>query len=904
MDGRVSKSVTFDAVKSIQPFYTGGAAVLDRVGRILATSLGEEVVLTDLSSGDQVESIEGDGEAVTSLAITPSGSHLAVCSRSNSMRIYSLKPGPSADNPIAIELLRTLKPHPTPVICSAIDETGTLLATGGADGTVKVWDIGAGFTTHTFKGHSGLITSLKFFEQHASDSGQVDSAKKANDKRKLNGDYKSSIPSQSRQQSANRLFRIASGGEDGNIRVWDLNLRKRIAALDSHASPVRSLDFSQEKGILISGSRDKTLVVWDAASWKRRKIIPVLEGIESIGFLSNAELVYTGGETARVRIWNITRGEELTAEQPAGNDEQVIVDIINCPLLSCLISVHADNSFVFHSVQTLEDTSGIPPLPTFRRISGTHDEIIDLAYLGRDQSLMALATNSEEVRIISVSEPNDEDNLPYFGADVGLLSGHSGIVICLDIDWSGCWVATGAKDNTLKLWSINADTLSFECYASFTGHAESVGAVALSKASPPLDSAAYVNPLSHPPSYMVSGSQDQTIKRWEISKKSKAPKALFTRKAHDKDINALAIHPTLPIFASASQDRLVKIWSLESGETIGILRGHRRGVWTVAFSPASTAPIPDENNDPSSKARGYLLTGSSDRTLKLWSLTVYTCLRTFEGHSNSILKTLWLPPSPSPSAPQPLLASSSADTLIKIWDASTGDCLTTLDNHSDRIWALGVSKAGALVSGSADAVLTFWANTTATTAAAVAEAQSTRIEADQALQNHIYAHNYRAAIPLALELDHPGRLLAIFENVIFFAPREEGSLIGVKAVDDVLASLSDEQVRILLRRVRDWFANSRHEQVAARLAEGLFKMYPAQRLARMRGVPELMPALRAHSERYYKKMCGWMDESYVLDYLLERMGMPPEVGVVGDAVGLEKMLERDMSLEGDVEMVD
>src|ERR1700753_2102705 len=96
-------------------------------------------------------------------SVTPSASHIILCSRSLSMRIYTLNHDQSNDS-LEPQLLRTLKPHQAPVVVSTTDTTGTLLATGGADGIVKVWDIKGGYVTHTFHGHSGLVTALHFFE--------------------------------------------------------------------------------------------------------------------------------------------------------------------------------------------------------------------------------------------------------------------------------------------------------------------------------------------------------------------------------------------------------------------------------------------------------------------------------------------------------------------------------------------------------------------------------------------------------------------------------------------------------------------------------------------------------------------------------------------------------------------
>ena len=80
------------------------------------------------------------------------------------MRFFALNASDAEDDTIELELLRTLKPHTSPVVTLATDRTGTLVGTGGADGVVKVWDIRGGYTTHTFHGHGGVVSALHFFE--------------------------------------------------------------------------------------------------------------------------------------------------------------------------------------------------------------------------------------------------------------------------------------------------------------------------------------------------------------------------------------------------------------------------------------------------------------------------------------------------------------------------------------------------------------------------------------------------------------------------------------------------------------------------------------------------------------------------------------------------------------------
>jgi U3 small nucleolar RNA-associated protein 13 len=826
------------------------------------------------------------------------------------MRIFDLTI--SDDGSIEPELLRTLKPHASPVVVSAVDRTGTLFATGGADGIVKVWDIRGGFVTHTFHGHSGVISALHFFEVDAAALKTDESSKKRKRKSKHEEDVTDGTKTLG--------YRLASGGEDGKVRIWNLHKRNSAAVLDAHVSVVRTLDYSSEENILLSGSRDKTVMIWDARTWKVRSTIPILEEVESAGFLEEGKLIFTGGETARIRIWSLSTGREITQEQPEGTETEAITEVIHDRALPYLLSVHADQTLLVHSTAALKDldTALIPALPILRRISGTHGQIIDIAYIGQDKSLLALATNSEEVRIVSINTATSSDTEVggnYFGADVALLKGHDDIIISMDSDWSGHWLATGSKDNTARLWRLDPSANSYESYATFTGHAESLGAVALPRTSPPKDSPAFLKPLENPPSFLITGSQDKTIKRWDVPKlsvDSSKTRATYTRKAHDKDINALATNPSSTLFASASQDRTVKIWSCEDGSTLGVLRGHRRGVWTVSFSPTGTnLNIPGATSG--SGGRGFVLTGSGDKTVRVWSLGDYSCLMTMEGHTNSILKALWLPPAQSSSSEDgtgqskdkrgPLVASAGGDGLVKVWEAQSGECAATLDNHEDRVWALTSrtptsSTSGTvgetLISGSGDGVLTLWTDTTTATALEQRNQASTLIESTQRLDNLVYGKNWREAIVLALQLDQPGRLLHLFKTVVESPEFEKKSWTGLKEVDLVVASLADEQVFILLKRCRDWNVNARNALIAQRVLRAIIEGFGMERLAGLKvrgsgvgksgGLKDVLNALRVYGERHFGRVSEMWDESFLVEFTLREMD-----GLLLDEDGVDKV---------------
>ncbi|PSB42152.1 hypothetical protein C7B67_25675 [filamentous cyanobacterium Phorm 6] len=124
---------------------------------------------------------------------------------------------------------------------------------------------------------------------------------------------------------------------------------------------------------------------------------------------------------------------------------------------------------------------------------------------------------------------------------------------------------------------------------------------------------------------------------------------------HSRSVISVAFSPDGKTLASASDDKTIKLWNLQTQKELKTLSGHSSVVISVAFSPDGKT----------------LASASEDKTIKLWNLQTQKELKTLSGHSSLVISVAFSPDGKT-------LASASTDKTIKLW---TWDV--------DRLMALG-----------------------------------------------------------------------------------------------------------------------------------------------------------------------------------------------------------------------
>jgi Tol biopolymer transport system component/cytidylate kinase len=155
---------------------------------------------------------------------------------------------------------------------------------------------------------------------------------------------------------------------------------------------------------------------------------------------------------------------------------------------------------------------------------------------------------------------------------------------------------------------------------------------------------------------------------------------------HAANISCVAVSPDGQQIVSGSWDKTVRVWDAHTGDELAVLEGHSRVVTSASFSPNGQ----------------QIVSGSSDKTVRVWNAQTGIQLAVLEGHSRVVTSALF-----SPDGQQ--IVSGSSDKTVRIWNAQTGDQLAVLEGHSNSVTSASFSPdAQHIVSGSHDNTVCVW----------------------------------------------------------------------------------------------------------------------------------------------------------------------------------------------------
>ena len=255
------------------------------------------------------------------------------------------------------------------------------------------------------------------------------------------------------------------------------------------------------------------------------------------------------------------------------------------------------------------------------------------------------------------------------GKTISRFKGHTGTIRTIAVDPDAQIAASGADDHAVILWNLKTG----KKIGVLNGHSKKVSSLSFSRDG----------------RFLLSGSADKTVRVWNVAEQ--ASTAVY--EGHKGEVSAIVTLPGKPIAISASasaKDRsVIKVWNYQNSIPLGNLTGHRGPVYALAVSLDGKK----------------LVSGSRDRTLKIWNIKLKRPIKTLgvlDGHRGAIRSVVI-------ADKGRLIASGSDDKTIIVWSAKSGEIIDKIKKHKAKILGITLSSNSKfLFSSAADKSVRVW----------------------------------------------------------------------------------------------------------------------------------------------------------------------------------------------------
>jgi WD40 repeat protein/class 3 adenylate cyclase len=552
--------------------------------------------------------LSGHNGAVRGVVFSPDGKILAAGGYDNTIILWDVQTGEQIGEP--------LQGHSDAVYSVAFSPEGKTLASAGADNTIILWDLNAHEQIgEPLRGHTVGVSTTGVNSIAFSPDGKI----------------------------------LASCGDDQNIILWDVQTHLQIGKpLQRHSSRVFSVSFSPDGKILASSSEDQTIILWDVATHQQvGGRLRHSDGI--VVFSPDGRILASSSEGNTIRLWDMQTHEQI-GESLRGHTN-TIFSIAFSPDGRTLASGSDDQTVILWDVQARQ-TIGKP-------LQGHNGRVFSVAF-SPDSS--TLASGSWDSTVILWKT----DGSQFVGKP---LPGESDAVSSIAFSPDEKTLAIGSYDNTITLWDQETGqqvgealeghdasvlSMAFSPNGKMLASADGLGKIQLwdihthSPIGEPFKGQIGVGGVAFSPDgkTLASGGEDQIITLWDVPSRQQIGEPLHINSG---PIESVIFSPDGKSIAIGSRDGIVILWSVETNQPIGeALQGHVGPVSSVTFSPDGKT----------------LASGSWESAVFLWDVQTHQRIGApLLGHTQRVLGIAF-----SPDGKTLVSGSDDHTMIVRDWD--------------------------------------------------------------------------------------------------------------------------------------------------------------------------------------------------------------------------------------------
>lgn len=506
------------------------------------------------------------------------------------------------------------------------------------------------------------------------------------------------------------------------VLLWYTATGELWKVLEGHAKPVHTATFSLNGKMVASGSEDGEIKLWDTGSGELKHTLnspSQIEGeITALAFLQDNKTLASaldGGKTNgyySIALWNIETEclKRTILQRPSNPLSMLCNQAAFSPDKKWALLVLQDEKTENDMAVWLPDMEGGHQQEPILRIS---ERLIAATAFSEDGKIFAIASSQQladlsthaqiqlcstkerkEIRTVKGQGPitaiafcpdrevalspdqriafrpdqkilasaTSDANVEIWDTDTGALkhifTGSNGWTSTVAFSPQGSVMAAGSDNGHVRLWDTIVDTKSYQVYEDRVDSVE----------------------ISSDGQLVASTSSDKTVRLWEVAT-GRCKEILH---GHADRVTAAVFSLSGKLLASASYDRTIKVWDVRNGICIRTFEGHADTVTDVSFSPEGMT----------------IVAASKDCTVRLW------CAKNnrksiFEGHRLSVNAVSF---SPDGTA----VASASDDGTARVWDIESGSHVSLMGGKAQLVAVAFSSNGSRVVAASADREIWWW----------------------------------------------------------------------------------------------------------------------------------------------------------------------------------------------------